>query len=324
MEENSIYSWKTAVLGSGTMGSSLAILFASHGHEVNLYNRTFANLEQALEHIKANIQTLVDLNMMSAGEAQQTDKRIHPCVQIGQAVTGTDYIVENVAEDLEIKRQIFRQIEQFAGRDAVVASNTSTMYDIFEKVEFSHPDRVIITHFFNPAYVLPLVELVRGPLTSDGTVERTRKFLEHCQRQVAVVKKAIPGFILNRITLAVFREASYIAGQGWAEPEDIDKALTAIYGPRYAFEGPFGLCDFAGVDIYERLSELLNPVLCDIKETPELVKRLVKEGRLGVKTERGFYTYENQEEANRKRDLRILKMIEAIRRIDVEVNEMTP
>lgn len=165
---------------------------------------------------------------------------------------------------------------------------------------------------------MPLVELVRGPETSDEVANASKEFLESTGKKVAVLNKCIPGFILNRITLAVFREAMHIAEEGVATPADIDKAIVSTFGPRYAFEGPFGLSDFAGIDIYERLATLLPPVLCSDKDCPQMLHEMTAAGKLGVKSGEGFYKYEDEKQARRDRDTKIMKMIAAIKEVTGE------
>lgn len=311
MRKASVKDYEIAVLGAGTMGLCVAQFFAMNGHSVRLYNRTAANLEKALVQIRNNLETLVSMEQLAASSIEPVMSRILGTGDLKEAVAHADFIIENVAEKEEVKKDIFAQIDQLCGEDVIFSSDTSTM-NIYDFLDVSHPERLIITHFFNPAYVMPLAEIVRGPHTSDETVAAARELLESCGKKTAVLNKAIPGFILNRITMAVFREASYIAGNGWATPEDIDKAIVSTFGPRYTFEGPFALSDFAGLDIYERLATLLPPVLCSDKECPAILSDKTKAGHLGVKTGEGFYTYSDPAEAHRSRDTKIMKMIQAI------------
>lgn len=311
MRKTAIKDFEIAVLGAGTMGLCVAQFFAMNGHEVNLYNRTYANLDKALVQIRNNLQTLVSINQITKEEIRSTMAHIHGTGDLKEAVEHADFVIENVAEKEEVKKKIFAQIDQFCGEDVIFSSDTSTM-NIYDFLEVSHPERLIITHFFNPAYVMPLVEIVRGPETSDETVAVTKELLESCGKKTAVLNKAVPGFILNRITMAVFREAAYIAGNGWATPEDIDKAIVSTFGPRYTFEGPFGLSDFAGLDIYERLATLLPPVLCSDTTCPSILTEKTKNGLLGVKSGEGFYKYSDVANAHRDRDTKIMKMIQAI------------
>lgn len=318
MRTEHVKEWKIAVLGAGAMGQCIAQFFAMNGHWVSLYNRTPANLEKALVQIKNNLGTLVQLEQIPPEAVDHTMAGIYGTSDLKEAVAEVDIVIENLAEREDVKKMIFSQLDEYCGSDTILSSDTSTM-NIFEFLEISHPERLIITHFFNPAHVMPLVEVVRGPETSDQVTLAVKKLLEGDGKTVAVLNKAIPGFILNRITLAVFREASYIAENGWASPEDIDKAVVSTFGPRYTFEGPFGLSDFAGVDVYERLATLLPPVLCSDTECPQMVRDMVAAGKLGVKSGEGFYRYKDEAKARRDRDTRIVKTIQAVRRVNEEM-----
>lgn len=320
MRKTEVKDYEIAVLGAGTMGLCVAQFFAMNGHKVNLYNRTYANLEKALVQIQNNLQTLVNLNQIEESSVALTMSNIHGSSDLQASVEQADFIIENVAENEDLKKNIFAQLDQYCDEDVILSSDTSTM-NIYEFLEISHPERLIITHFFNPAYVMPLVEIVRGPQTSDETVAVTKELLESCGKKTAVLNKAIPGFILNRITLAVFREAAYIAGNGWASPEDIDKAIVSTFGPRYTFEGPFALSDFAGLDIYERLATLLPPVLCSDTTCPSILTEKTQSGLLGVKSGEGFYKYNDIANAHRDRDTKIMKMIQAIDTVNRSLNE---
>ena len=315
MRKQDVSQWKVAVLGAGSMGQCIAQFMAMNRHEVFLYNRTPTNLEKAMVQIENNLQTLVSLGQINAEAIPDIKERIVGSSDLKRSVEQADIVIENLAEVEDLKKMIFSQLDEYCGSDVILSSDTSTM-NIFDFLEISHPERLVITHFFNPAHVMPLVELVLGPETSDETVHVTRQFLEHTGKQVAVLNKCIPGFILNRITLSVFREAAHIVEAGVATPEDIDKAIISTFGPRYTFEGPFGLSDFAGIDIYERLATLLPPVLCSDTECPKLLHKMVEEGKLGVKSGEGFYRYDDEKGARRNRDTKIMKMLAAIQEVN--------
>lgn len=319
MRNQDVTQWKVSVLGAGSMGQCIAQFMAMNGHEVFLYNRTPANLEKALVQIESNLQTLAAMGEIEQEKISETLQRIYGSSDLKGSVEQADIVIENLAETQEVKTMIFGQLDELCGSDVILSSDTSTM-NIFEFLQVSHPERLVITHFFNPAHVMPLVELVRGPETSDEVTEAAKTFLESTGKKVAVLNKCIPGFILNRITLAVFREAVHIVEEGVATPADIDKAIVSTFGPRYAFEGPFGLSDFAGIDIYERLATLLPPVLCSDTECPKLLHEMTAAGKLGVKSGEGFYRYEDEKAARRTRDTRIMKMIAAIREVTEETN----
>ena len=297
MRNQDVSQWKVAVLGAGSMGQCIAQFMAMNSHQVFLYNRTPSNLANALVQMENNLQTLVSLGQMKAGDIPDIMNRIAGSSDLKGSVEQADIVIENLAESEEVKKNIFTQLDEYCDKDVILSSDTSTM-DIFSFLEVSHPERLVITHFFNPAHVMPLVELVRGPETSDEVAGATKHF------------------ILNRITLSVFREAAHLVESGVATPEDIDKAVTSTFGPRYTFEGPFGLSDFAGIDIYERLATLLPPVLCSDTECPKLLHKMVQEGKLGVKSGEGFYRYDDEKAARRDRDSKIMKMLAAIQEVN--------
>ena len=311
-----VNEWKVAVVGAGTMGLCIAQSFAMHGHEVNLYNRTPGNLAKAMSHIRSNMEALVDYGMAEEGDVDAVLSRIHDTSDLGQAVGDADYIVENVAERPDVKAQVFAQIDAAARPDAVIGSDTSSM-DIYQFVKVSNPGRLVITHFFNPAYVMPLVEVVRGPETADETVASVREFLEAAGKQVAVLNSVIPGFIINRFTAALCREACSMVEQGYATFEDIDKAIVATYGPRFTFEGPCQLGDFVGLDVSAYVFNNIFPTLCNAETTSPVILDMVGKGKLGVKTGEGLCgSYPDPEQAYKDRDTRVIKTIKAISEVE--------
>lgn len=314
MSKINVKDWTIAVVGAGTMGLSIAQLFATHGHQVHLYNRTPANLDKAMIQVRSNLKSMVDLEEITEEQVPGILAKIHGTSDLKEAVSEADFIIENVAEVPEIKEKIFAQIDEYCKEDAIIASDTSTM-DIYKFVKVRRMDRLIITHFFLPAYVIPLVEVVRGPETSDETVVQAKELVESMGKVTAVLNKVIPGFIVNRITMAIFREVNYLVEQGLATPQDIDKAVVGVYGPRYAFEGPFALCDFASNEFYEGFATRLMPELSNATECPQLFHDMVKEGKLGVKTGKGFYEYTmDPATAASRRNARITRMLQAIRK----------
>jgi len=309
-----VKEWKVSVLGAGTMGLAIAQFFAMHGHTTYLYNRTPANLEKAKDQIKKNLQNLQELGETTEEQNKNTLANLNYFTAVEPAVVNADIVIETVSENAELKKDMFSILSNTCSEDTIFTSDTSSM-NIYDFIEVKNPERVVITHFFNPAYVMPLVEIVRGPKTSDKTVNAVKELLITDGKTPAVLNKVIPGFILNRINLAIVREMTYMVEQGWTTPADIDAAIISTFGPRYTFEGPFGLCDFAGLDMYYDVASYLIPQLSDGKKGPELFKEMVQKGKLGVKTNEGFYKYDDVEEARRNRDKTIIKMIQKIREV---------
>ena len=305
------------VIGSGTMGMGIVTHFAMQGHEVRLYTRKPESVDKAKKQLSENLRSMTELGVISAGTAEKAEGLVSVYTDMKTAVGDADLVIENVLENEEVKSATFAQLDQCCRPDAILASNTSSL-NIYEFLKVSHPERLVITHFFVPAYVMPLVEIVRGPETSDGTVAAVKELMASTGKNPAVVNKVVPGFIMNRLTFAIFREAAYMVSQGWCRPEDVDAAVVSTHGPRYAFEGPFGLVDFAGVDTYEKIAEYLLPELCSDGAVPPVLKELYDAGRMGVKSGGGFYTYEDSVGARAKRDEKIVRMIQAIGAVNRE------
>lgn len=311
MAVNKTEDFTIGVIGSGTMGLGVATHFIMHGHQVHLFTRAEETLKKVRKQVEENLRSMQELGMIDETTANAAGQLISYYTDMKAAVSNVDMVIENVLESEAVKKTTFAQLDAFCRKDAILASNTSSL-NIYDFLEVSNRDRLVITHFFVPAYVMPLVEIVRGPETSDETVEAVRKLMASTGKNPAVVNKVVPGFIMNRLTFAIFREAAYMVSQGWCRPEDVDAAVVSTHGPRYAFEGPFGLVDFAGVDTYEKIAEYLLPELCSDGAVPPVLKDLYDQGKLGVKTGEGFYTYEDNVQARAYRDEKIVKMLQAI------------
>lgn len=308
---NKTEDFTIGVIGSGTMGLGVATHFAMHGHKVHLFTRAEETLQKARKQVAENLRSMQELGVIDEDTAEMAGQMVSYYTDMKKAVSDADMVIENVLENEDIKKSTFAQLDAYCRKDAILASNTSSL-NIYDFLEVSHPGRLVITHFFVPAYVMPLVEIVRGPETSDETVAAVKELMASTGKNPAVVNKVVPGFIMNRLTFAIFREAAYMVSQGWCQPEDVDAAVVSTHGPRYAFEGPFGLVDFAGVDTYEKIAEYLLPELCSDGVVPPVLKSLYEQGNLGVKTGEGFYRYGDSVQARAKRDEKIVKMIQAI------------
>lgn len=307
------------IVGAGTMGLGVATHFAVHGHRVHLFSRAEETLQKAKKQVEENIASMLKLEAIDEKTAKEATGMMSYYTDMRQAVESADLVIENVPENEEIKKSTFAQLDAFCRKDAILASNTSSL-NIYEFLKVSNPGRLVITHFFVPAYVMPLVEIVRGPETTDETVAAAKELMRSTGKNPAVVNKVVPGFIMNRLTFAIFREAAYMVSQGWCRPEDVDAAVVSTHGPRYAFEGPFGLVDFAGVDTYEKIAEYLLPELCSDGSVPPVLKDLYDQNLLGVKSGKGFYTYEDSTQARAKRDEKIVRMIQAIAAVNEACN----
>ncbi|MDR5000228.1 3-hydroxyacyl-CoA dehydrogenase family protein [Brevibacillus parabrevis] len=288
-----------AVIGSGVMGHGIAQLYALAGFSVSLYDLQ----EELLHKAKASVEQSLDL-LEKEGVITEQDKssaleRIVLTTDLQQAVTEADVITEAVPEVIELKWQLFAQLEQFAKPEAIIASNTSTfsIARLIEKAKLPH--RFIITHFFNPAQLVPLVEIVRHEQTAEEVVTATVKLMERIGKAPVLLKKDVPGFIANRLQTALMREAFHLLEEGVASAEDIDTVMKAGIGFRWAFVGPIETADFGGLDTWQRVMDNLAPELDQSITAPQIISEHVNKGELGTKSGAGIYSYEHVSVADR-------------------------
>ena len=280
---------QVVIAGSGTMGSSLAQVYALAGWDTVLYNRSESGLQRALDLIRLNQRTLVDEGIVSAEESEAMYTRIRMTTD-KTVFEDAALVVENIVEDLAAKRAFWAEISPLAPAEALLATNTSGLHitEIAEAVAL--PGRFMGQHWLNPPHLLPLCEIIVGEKTDPENVRKMRELVAGLNKQPVVVKD-INGFIINRLQFAMLREALYIVDSGAASFEDVDTVLKAGMGLRYAALGPFGVADFGGLDTFEHINSYLNADLCDAKEGSARLKAMVEEGRLGVKSGSGFYDY---------------------------------
>ena len=309
--ENSIQN--ITVLGAGTMGSAIAEFFAAAGHPVALYSRTEETLVRARAVMAADLAMLAEVD--GPREAADTVlSRVRCFTDLAQASAEADWVIETVAEDAQVKKAVLEAADCAAPLHAYLTSDTSAL-NIFSFLETGRPERVLITHFFNPASLMPLVEMVPGPQTSADAVRKLRAFLESLGKQPILLRECIPGFLANRLTLALAREAFYLAGEGYASIEDIDRVITSTFGPRYVFEGIFDLYDHIGMDVGCAVAKDLLPELCSDTQVPRLLREKREAGELGVKTGKGLKDYTGQDipALRRERNRKIAKSLRQIR-----------
>ena len=219
-------------------------------------------------------------------------------------------------EDAAVKKEMFATLDRFCPGHAILASNTSYL-DIFKFVETRRPDKVIITHWFAPPHIVPLVEIVRGPQTSAETVEAVKDLMIRVGKKPIVISKFLPGFIANRLQSALNREVLFLLDNGYAGPEDIDEATKASFGLRMPIVGLVKRFDFTGLDLTQKVlrNRQYTPPP-DIDRSPS-VDRLVAQGKLGVKTGSGFYEYggRSSEEIMKERDIKLIKLRELLKEL---------
>lgn len=276
------------VIGSGTMGGSIAHQVAMSGYDVKLLDVSQPALSKAVERIKTWTEASVARGKTSEQDAKNILSRISATTDFGQ-LKDCKFTIEAVFEDLKIKEDVFSQIDAILPQDAILATNTSSM-SITVLAEYTkRPAKVVGMHFFNPPQIMKLVEVVRGFKTGDDTVAETMEFARSLGKEPIEVKRDTPGFIVNRILIPQMLEAIRVVEEGIATPEDVDKAIRlGLNAPM----GPFELQDYTGVDIgLNVVDHFYDEFRNDRWAAPLLLRDLVRAGRLGRKVGAGWYDY---------------------------------
>jgi 3-hydroxybutyryl-CoA dehydrogenase len=280
-----------AVVGSGFMGHGIALDFAARGYDVHLYGRAQARLEQALQTIERELPLIQQGCVATREQMDEALSHIRTSTNLEETAAGVDLVVEALAEDLPLKQEIFKQLDCLCPKATILASTTSTILPSALAAKTRQPERVIVTHYFFPPYLLPLVEIVRGPETSDATVRTIKTFYERIGKRPAVVEKEIAGFVASRLQLALVREAFSLVDNGVASPADIDAIVHYGFGRRLSAAGVFEIADMAGLELYQVAVEALFPHLESSTGVPRTLREKVARGDFGVKSGKGFYEW---------------------------------
>ncbi|MBI3514706.1 MAG: 3-hydroxybutyryl-CoA dehydrogenase [Proteobacteria bacterium] len=278
---------EAAVIGAGTMGSGIAHVFAQAGLGVTLIEASQPLLDKALAGIAKNMDRQIAKGALSAEGKAAALGRIKPALAV-EAAKAAQLVVEAVPESLAVKSDVFKRLDAACGKDAILASNTSSLPIASIAAATSRPDKVIGMHFMNPVPVMKLVEIIRGEKTSDSTYQAVNALTLKLGK-VPACSKDFPGFIANRILMPMINEAAFVLQGGVATKEDIDTVMKL--GMSHPM-GPLQLADFIGLDVCLAIMEVLHKGFHDEKYRPcPLLKQLVEKGRLGKKSGRGFYDY---------------------------------
>lgn len=284
-----------AVVGAGLMGHGIALEFASRGYSVTLHDRSADQLALARIAISEGLERLVSAGRITAEAATATPARISFVPDLREAVAEADLVIEAVTENLEVKRAIFRDLDTYAPPHAILASNSSTFMPSLMAAATQRPQQVMVAHYFNPPHLLPLVELVRGEQTSEDTVTRLRALYEEIGKSPAVVEKEAPGFVGNRLQMALYREALAIVEAGIATPKDVDTIIKTGFGRRLSVAGVFEIFDAAGLDVTLAVADQLFPEIANSTTAPDFLREHVAQGHLGLKSGEGIYPWPRED-----------------------------
>ena len=288
---DSVSVFPIAVIGAGTMGAGIAQIFAQAGYPVRLQARKRETLDAALRRIRVNQDELIRHDLLRTDDAEAARGRITATQDLSDALAGARFVSENVPERLDVKQPLFAELDRLAPPETILSTNTSSLPITQVARDTEYPERVVGFHWFNPPHLIPLVEVIRGDRTSDGTMDATYRLAKAIGKSPIRVQKDIPGFVGNRLQRALEREFFYLERIGACSGADLEIALKQGLGFRWSVVGPLEHADLAGVDTHAATLALLFPLLSTDAPPPPLFADLVAKGRLGVKTGAGVYDY---------------------------------
>jgi 3-hydroxybutyryl-CoA dehydrogenase len=278
---------RVAVIGSGTMGSGIAQVAALAGYETALFDAAPGVAQKAVERIGEALARAVDKGKCTAAERTQALGRLRPFTSLEETAAFADLVIEAAPEDLALKKELFSRLSRAARSEAILASNTSSLPITAIASAAKGPERVVGLHFFNPVPVMKLLEIVQGERTAPLVVAAARAVGARLGKEVVVVRDA-PGFATSRLGLALSLEAMRMVEEGVASVEEIDRAIELGYGHPM---GPLKLTDVVGLDVRLAIAEHLYTELGERFRPPQLLRRMVRAGKLGKKAGEGFYKY---------------------------------
>lgn len=278
---------KIGILGSSTMGRGLIQHIANCGFDVVFRARRQESVDQALVYIEGQYDFMISRGWLAAEKKDENLARIKGSTNIN-IIKDADFIIEAATEDMEVKKELFRELGKLCRPDIVLATNTSSLSITEIASVTENPERVLGMHFFNPAPVMKLVEVIPGYNTSDASIAAAKKLAEDLQKTPVEIKES-PGFVVNRMLIPMINECVAVLAENIASAEDIDKAMQL--GANHPM-GPLALADLVGLDICLRVMETLHEELGEDKYRPHpLLRKMVRAGKLGQKSGEGFYKY---------------------------------
>jgi 3-hydroxybutyryl-CoA dehydrogenase len=296
-------SARIAVIGAGLMGHGIAQVFAVAGHAVSISDSVAANLDTAKTRIADNLRDL--------GQDEKAVERIRPCAALPDAVRDADYVVEAVSEDLPLKQKLFAEIERHARPDTILASNTSVIPITAIMRSLVRREHALGTHWWNPPFLIPLVEVIETQWTSAATIDWTMRLHAHAGKKPAHVKKDVPGFIGNRLQHALWREAIALVEEGICDAETVDAVIKASFGRRLSVLGPLENADLVGTDLTLAIHNIVLPAIDSRPAPSPYLQKLIADGKLGFKSGEGFRKWSADEQAAlRSKLVRHLKAIQ--------------
>ena len=300
-----------AVIGAGTMGSSMALVFSQHGYNVKLYSRREETRVKAKSILMSSLATMTELGLLKKEEIDPIVGRVVMTGSLKEAASDAHIICETVAERRDVKRDLFDRLDKICPPETIFTSNTSSL-NIFELIPEARLPNTLIAHFFAPPHIVPLVEVVRGEKTKSEVMDLVVDLLKKAGRTPVKMDKFVSGFVINRLYRALGREAFYLLDNGYITADQLDLAAKVALAPRMMFLGVIQRYDFTGLDI--SWNNLQNPDFVDppVDNQPKSLKKLIDKGHLGVKTGKGFFDYsgKNLVDILKERDRKLIRVMQ--------------
>jgi 3-hydroxybutyryl-CoA dehydrogenase len=306
-----------AVIGAGVMGAGIAQAFTQSGIRVRMYSRSRSRINEALALIAARQEELIRNGALSAKAAARSKDLLETTTSLANAIDKADFISENIVEKLPEKKKLFREISREVGPGVILSTNTSSMPLAPISASVKDPSRFVGFHWMNPAHLMPIVEVIRGPATSEATVHATCDLARRAGKTPIVLNQDVPGFVINRLQYALFREAFMLVRKGVIDPRGIDEALKDGLGLRWAILGPFEHMDLSGLNIVQAVATSLFKQLDSSTSPPAELDKFIRDGKLGLKTGGGFngLSRPELERLARRRDDNLISLLRSLRRL---------
>ena len=302
-------------IGAGTMGHATALQFAMQGYPVRLVDSSRQALDRGRGLIEHDLDTFIGAGLISQDQRESVLDRIQEDTDYG-ILTDADFVIESVLEDMEVKHQVWQQVEAIVGEQTILATNTSGLGPTEIASVLQHPRRFLVAHFWNPAQLMPLVEVVPAAGTDQGVVDTTVELMNRIGKHAVALSTESLGFVGNRIQAAVIRECLNIVERGIATPQAVDEIVTYSLGRRWSILGPIASADLGGLDVFDNISKYLYDDLDNRPGEDPVLKAKVQAGQLGAKSGQGFYSWQGAESQAMivDRDRRLLEALVADRK----------
>ncbi len=304
---------KVAVVGAGVMGSGIAQVFAQQGFSVIVNDLNEDILKKAKKRIENNLYLFHQEGILSRENLKEVARNLTFSSRMDE-ISGVDIVVEAISEQIKLKQALFQKLDKMFSPEVILATNTSGLSISLIASATKNPDRVVGMHWWNPPYIIPVVEIIKGEKTKKEIVEAVGELVIRLKKKPILVKKDIPGFLGNRMQYALMREAVHLLEEKVASAQDIDTMVKAGFGFKFPIIGPLETIDMAGMDIFYNVSKYLYKELDSSEKPQKLVAEKVKQEKLGMKTGEGFYNYK-EIDSNKLNQQRVKKYIRLLKEL---------